>query len=91
MRGAALIILAMVLASAYSQINPRGCGKRPRARNNGRDDYNKVVGGSEAKEYDWGWQVEIRSGSTGGSLFCGGSLITDEWVLCAAHCTVNRA
>ncbi|MCI4384981.1 hypothetical protein PGIGA_G00045270 [Pangasianodon gigas] len=43
----------------------------------------KIVGGEAAAPGSWPWQVSIQSS---GFHFCGGSLITENWVLSAAHC-----
>ncbi|MCJ8739207.1 hypothetical protein PDJAM_G00044530, partial [Pangasius djambal] len=43
----------------------------------------KIVGGEDAAPGSWPWQVSIQSGD---SHFCGGSLISENWVLSAAHC-----
>ncbi|XP_036402344.1 serine protease 33-like [Megalops cyprinoides] len=45
---------------------------------------NRIVGGVNAQYGAWPWQVDVQTFQNG--HVCGGSLITQEWVLCAAHC-----
>ncbi|XP_013378635.1 SCO-spondin [Lingula anatina] len=42
-----------------------------------------IVGGTEATPHSWPWQVRMYIPP---GYMCGGVLITDEWVLTAAHC-----
>ncbi|XP_075384194.1 serine protease 27-like [Tenrec ecaudatus] len=72
MRPPAVVLLLLLLRLA--------CG-RPRM-------LNRMVGGEDAKEREWPWQVSIQRN---GSHFCGGSLITARWVLTAAHCFSNTS
>ncbi|PSN32218.1 Chymotrypsin-2 [Blattella germanica] len=53
-------------------------------------DYNplwssRVVGGSNAQTGEFPFQVSLRSASSN-SHFCGGSIISSDYVLTAAHC-----
>uniref|UniRef100_A0A3B3QRC3 Ovochymase 2 n=1 Tax=Paramormyrops kingsleyae TaxID=1676925 RepID=A0A3B3QRC3_9TELE len=43
----------------------------------------RIVGGKEAKYGSYPWMVSVRSK---GIHFCGGAILTDRWVLSAAHC-----
>ncbi|KAL7644936.1 UNVERIFIED_CONTAM: hypothetical protein RMT77_004753 [Armadillidium vulgare] len=42
-----------------------------------------IIGGSEATPHSYPWQVALYIDDDG---FCGGALISDEWILTAAHC-----
>ena len=48
-----------------------------------------IVGGSPAAEGAWPWQVRLLDSKNPQSGFCGGSLISNQWVLTAAHCVVQ--
>ncbi|KAL8176910.1 UNVERIFIED_CONTAM: hypothetical protein K2H54_040060 [Gekko kuhli] len=44
---------------------------------------NRIVGGQDSKDGEWPWQVSIKMN---GKHHCGGSLVTDEWIITASHC-----
>lgn len=50
-----------------------------------------IVGGQEADPGEWPWQVAMVDAavSPGIQIYCGGSLLTREWVLTAAHCVTD--
>ena len=64
------------LFSAGQEVDGCQCGQR---RSSGR-----IVGGEESLEREYPWMLSLSSPAGG---VCGGSLIGDQWVLTAAHCT----
>lgn len=49
----------------------------------------KIVNGQDATPCEWPWQVSLRTST--GFHFCGGTLISQKWVITAAHCINNYA
>ncbi|XP_077158273.1 plasma kallikrein [Paroedura picta] len=47
----------------------------------------RVVGGTNSTRGEWPWQVSLHVKLSIQKHFCGGSIISDQWVLTAAHCT----
>ena len=56
-----------------------GCGRRLIAQG-------RVIGGVDAPHGAWPWQVGLYVGDNDLLFFCGGSLVSPEWVVTAAHC-----
>ncbi|XP_038610234.1 serine protease 27-like [Tachyglossus aculeatus] len=66
----------------HGDLLPSECG-RPQAV--------RIVGGQEAEEGRWPWQISLQAWNGKWNHICGGSLINEEWVLTAAHCVINTA
>jgi len=49
----------------------------------GPPSIDRIVGGEEAAEHQWPWIVALFIDD---SWFCGGALISENWVMTAAHC-----
>jgi len=51
----------------------------------------KIVGGEDTEVNEYPWQVAlVYLGFSMVQPYCGGSLISDQWILSAAHCTKSR-
>jgi len=51
--------------------------------------WSRIIGGSESQSGSWPWQVGLLIAPVGSntiSFFCGGSVISEGWILSAAHC-----
>ena len=55
--------------------------------NNGENLNAGIVGGQEAKQFEYPWLVRLRIISGSQNFLCGGVLIDRQWVLTAGHCT----
>jgi len=49
----------------------------------------RIVGGTVTEVNEYPWQAGLVSAGTSNKVYCGGALINNQWVLTAAHCTVN--
>ncbi|NXE74234.1 ENTK Enteropeptidase, partial [Cochlearius cochlearius] len=59
------------------------CGKHLVTQNNGT----RIVGGSDARREAWPWIVSLHFNFR---PLCGASLVSDEWLVTAAHCVYGR-
>lgn len=54
------------------------------------EENNRIVGGTVTYPNEFPWQAFLRVEKSTGSIgFCGGSLISNRWILTAAHCLVS--
>ncbi|XP_009882165.1 PREDICTED: enteropeptidase [Charadrius vociferus] len=67
----------------HLQCNIKPCGKHLVTQNN----TTRIVGGSDAKREAWPWIVSLHFNFR---PVCGASLVSDEWLVTAAHCVYGR-
>lgn len=65
-----------------SHCRPLGCGRRAYSKQS------RIVGGQDCDVGEWPWQVSLHANNEG--HLCGASLISDKWLVSAAHCFRNE-
>jgi len=89
------MMFKVVLAAAVVAVVSAGCGNRVVPSSVSRLDSminfltgksDRIVGGVEATPHSWPWQVALLSRAGAPTAFCGGSIVTDRYVMTAAHC-----
>jgi secreted trypsin-like serine protease len=78
-----ILASAFLLVSAFFTTANGDCGN-PTVKS----DIARIVGGKTAEPYSWPWQVALYQYRwfAGFILQCGGSIISDQWIMTAAHC-----
>ncbi|KAJ6662471.1 hypothetical protein lerEdw1_011885 [Lerista edwardsae] len=77
------VIFCLNNSVIHLQCNSKLCGKRLMTLKHSL----KIVGGSDAHEGSWPWVVSLHFNS---KPVCGASLVSNEWLVSAAHCVYGR-
>merc|ERR1711970_968610 len=83
-----LLLLTLVGISWAAQAPPR---PHPAIPLRDQTEIGRIVGGTEAEDGEFPFQVSLRSvGALGATHFCGGSIIDKDWIMTAGHCCAGQ-
>merc|ERR1711931_556155 len=88
-----VVLAAVVLLSPGSQSASVGSGLKPIPAMplEQQVGIERIVGGEEAQDGEFPFQVSLRTiGALGSTHFCGGSIISDQWIMTASHCCAGQ-
>lgn len=81
-----LITVGLAVPPVWYAGGPCGVSKYTDAGNQPLPPFRRlIVGGVEARPWEFPWQTSMRRKSTN-SHFCGGFIINERWIMTAAHC-----
>ncbi|XP_021059775.1 serine protease 55 [Mus pahari] len=79
-----MILPSILLLVAHTLEANVECGVRPLY--DSRTRYSRIIGGQEAELGEFPWQVSIQENDH----FCGGSILSEWWILTVAHCFYSQ-
>merc|ERR1712029_371691 len=88
-----VLVAAVALLSAGTQSASVGAGLKPipALPLDQQVGIGRIVGGEEAQDGEFPFQVSLRTiGALGSTHFCGGSIISDSWIVTASHCCAGQ-
>jgi len=81
------LVLALAFASVSAGILPQGVPVDPRDMPVVPSIEGRITEGKNAAKFQFPYQVGLNFSSSSGHWFCGGSYISDQWLLTTAQCT----
>ena len=77
-----LVIVLLLLLVNITIIEPRTLNRS--------EIVSYIIGGRYAKDGEVPWQVSLWRVINKDDFYCGGSILSDQWILTAAHCIYKK-
>lgn len=84
-----IFLVSAIAAVSTKSLDLAASGKLNKSNESPYDEPTRIVNGSHAAVGQFPHQVSLLKIKTG-THFCGASIITNRWLLTAAHCTINQ-
>jgi len=79
----------VAVATGFTVLSPAGAASASPAIGAATVPTSRIVGGHPAREPDYPWMARLTLDTPKGKALCGGSLISPDIILTAAHCFIN--